>query len=693
MKHGDSGREGRTRAGTTGIWLCDLTYTQQGVSAEVMPVAIGGLATVCEARVRHPLEIRLFKYPERLIEALAGTPPRIVGFSNYSWNSELSSGFAEAIKRRHPEVVVVMGGPNYPLETELQRQFLQTHPAVDFYVAREGELPFAELVQALIDHDFQIGKVKALGPESVHALLEDGSFQTGAMAKRLRDLSVIPSPYLAGKMDAFFDGKLMPILQTNRGCPFRCTYCNEGHSYASRVCRYPQERIAADIEYIARRMAKARALGGRNDLFIADDNFGMYAEDLDTCRALAHSREQHGWPEFITVATGKKHFHRVLEAARLLKGALRLTGSVQSLDEEVLRNVRRSNLDAQQRLHLAQEGNLIGASSQSEVILGLPGDTVEKHFHTIGGLMEAGFREIKMYQLMVLAGTELAAPETRVRFGLQTRYRVIPRSFSDYQVDAQSRVVTAEIEEIVTSQNTLSFEDYLRCRRFNLLVHLFYNDGVFLGVLDLLRRLGISRFEWIMTIFERPLPNELETAVEHFLRETRQELWESREELLAFTRKPESAHRFIHGELGGNLILKYKTLMVNNHLRELAGVARAATLDLLARKGKLASDVDALVDDILTFEVLRKIDLLKGDYAPHYATFRFDVKRFLASPDASPLAEFAFPQPQKFKFSLRDEQVQVIERSLNAYGRDLAGMARLSTRIHTNTLSREVAYA
>jgi radical SAM superfamily enzyme YgiQ (UPF0313 family) len=205
-------------------------------------------------------------------------------------------------------------------------------------------------------------------------------------------------------MDEFFDGKLMPLLQFSRGCPFQCLYCNEGHAYFSRVVRYPQDRVAAEIDAIGGKMAVVRAAGGRNDLFIADDNFGMYEADLDVARAIARSQDVHGWLEYITVATGKNKMERVLEAARIVRGRMRLTGSVQSLDPEVQRNICRSNVDAQCLVLLACQANELGTNSTAEVILGLPGDSAEKHFKSIEGLIDAGFSEVRMYQLMLLPG-------------------------------------------------------------------------------------------------------------------------------------------------------------------------------------------------------------------------------------------------------------------------------------------------
>lgn len=672
----------------TQIWLCDLSYTQQGVSAEVMPAAMGGIAAWCEARCRHPVGFRLFKYPETLIHEMTEGVPRIVGFSNYSWNLELSHAFAQVFKQKHPEVIVVMGGPNYPLDPAGQEAFLRRYSAVDFYVFREGEMAFTALVEALIEHGFDVEKVKDLRLDSVHAVCGDGRFLSGDLAPRIRDLSGIPSPYITGRMDGFFDGKLMPILQTNRGCPFGCTYCNEGNEYHSHVFRHSQERIAAEIGYIGRKMAESRASGGRNDLFIADDNFGMYAEDLDTCRALARSRETHGWPEYITVATGKNKVHRVIEAARLLPGAMRLTGSVQSLDPDVLRNVHRSNVDSSHLIRLAEEAERLGANSHAEVILGLPGDSVEKHFKSVQMLIDAGFVEIRIYQLMLLAGAELSSSEVRRRFGLRTHFRVIPRSFGDYVVDPERRVMAAEIEEIVTAQDTLSFDEYLRCRRFALLVNVLYNDGVFGGILKLLRHLEISRFAWIQSVAEHPLPERLARQVYDFVRETREELWESEEDLLAFTRQPESIDRLLREELGSNLILKYRTLVLEEQLQELTDVARATVLDLIRQRGKLTAAVEALVRDLVTFELLSKVDLWRGDYAPHDAVLQHDVEEFLRSSDEVPLSKCRLPEPRRFRFLLTKEQIGVIERSLNAYGRNLAGRARISTRVHVKSLNR-----
>jgi radical SAM superfamily enzyme YgiQ (UPF0313 family) len=675
------------------VWLCDLCYTQQIVSAEVMPMAVGLIATFAESYVDPAPETRIFKYPEKLIEALEDDgPPHILGLSNYCWNFELSYGFAEFFKQRYPNTVVVMGGPNYPIDAPSQERFIRDNNAIDFYVMKEGEVPFSKLVEGLMMHDFDVDAVKDLALGGVHAITKEDQFVAPPLMDRLRDLTVIPSPYLTGKLDEFFDGSLMPILQTNRGCPFTCTFCTEGIGYFNKIYSNSTEKIAAEINYVGSKMAEARALGGRNDLFIADSNFGMLKDDLETCRQLAESQEVHGWPEYIKVATGKNKKQRVLEASRIINGSMSLSGSVQSLDPDVLKNIKRANINEKQLMDLALEAADVGANSYAEVILNLPGDTIEKHMNTVGTLIDAEFTNVYMFQLMLLPGTELFTPEAREEYQMQTRHRVLPRCFGDYEV-GDDRVVSAEIEEIVTASDTMPFEDYLYCRRFNLMVTIFYNDAIFQGLLKLLRDLNISRYEWIKAIMEHEFAGDLADTVDNFVRETKNELWDSREDLVAFTREPENVRKYINDELGANLLYKYQALTNNHHLRELAEVARATVLRVIADNGKLTAQIEALVDDIITYEVLRRIDIFNGGYAPYRAELRHDVARFLDATGDTPLTDFVFVEPRECQFSLDEKQIDVIERSLKTYGKTTVGMTRILARVHIKSLFRNTSLA
>ena len=396
------------------------------MSADLIPQAVGGIATYTEKLVALSEPIRVFKYPEKLAQAIEENGnPDVIGFSNYVWNLDLSLAFAESIKKRSARTIIVFGGPNYPIQPSEQECFLREHPFIDFYINKEGELAFANLISSIVDADKDLDRIHGtLG--SVHSIGPDDRAFLPAEIDRIRDLSEIPSPYTSGLMDEFFDGKLLPIIQTNRGCPFSCTFCVEGIRYYNKIHVNSQSKMSDEIHHIGKKMEEIRHLGGRNDLFIADSNFGMYKDDIETCKVIAEAQEKYSWPEYINVATGKNQKERVLAASKLINGALRLSGSVQSLDPEVLENIKRANIGAEGLMQLALDAADIGANSYSETILCLPGDSKEKHYNTLRLVIEASFNMVSTFQLMMLPGTDMNTEETRTKFGMVTRFRVFP---------------------------------------------------------------------------------------------------------------------------------------------------------------------------------------------------------------------------------------------------------------------------
>ena len=221
-------------------------------------------------------------------------------------------------KKKSPKTVVVFGGPNYPVVEKEQISLLKSKNLIDFYIVKEGEIPFVNLVKELVSNNFDIEKVKKLKLQSVHSILQNGEAILTEPAERIKHLSEIPSPYLDGRLDEFFDGKLMPLIQTNRGCPFTCTFCVEGVGYYNKINKYCHDKISKELDYIGKKMKSIREKGGRNDLFIADSNFGMYKEDIEVAKELAKTQKNYGWPNYINVATGKNVKHRILETSKII---------------------------------------------------------------------------------------------------------------------------------------------------------------------------------------------------------------------------------------------------------------------------------------------------------------------------------------------------------------------------------------
>jgi radical SAM superfamily enzyme YgiQ (UPF0313 family) len=675
------------------IWLADLTHTGvngQSLGVDTFPLAIGCIATYTENKISLKNPLRLFRYPEKLGRQLTKEGcPDIIGFSNFIWNLELSLAVARRIKEMNPKTVVIMGGPNFPIEPSKQEVFLKSHPEVDFTVLHEGEAAFVNLLNCLCDNELSAEKVKGLGGlPSVVAVDKRGKFISGkGLVKRILDLDSIPSPYLTGKFDEFFDGRLWPLFQTKRGCPFTCTYCTEGSGYYSSVAKYSQDRISAEIDFIGKKMSAVRAKGGRCDLYIGDSNFGMYEEDIATAKSLARSYKLTGWPDHINTSTGKNQKERILEVARIVDGRIVLSGSVQTLDPAVLENIKRKNIAVDELMFLADKARDVDANSYCEVILGLPGETKLSHFQTLRTVVTAGFNKVIPDQLMILSGSELATEETLAKYGMELRSRVLPRAFGSYSV-GDKRIAVADIEDICVATRSMSFEDYVACRIMHLAITIFYNDIVFGTVLKALRMNGLSIFRWLELILEAMPGTPFEELFDDFRRHTETELWKNRNDLEAFVRQPGTIDRYAKGELGFNLLYTFKARALILYAQGMADIVKSAVVRLCKKEDVETPGLSGFFDDVIRWDTARMKDMLDNIDHGISESFSYDIFQFSADDVPKELDGYLCSAPVVWHFDLTEGQKDYVRRNLKIFGEDATGIGRILSNSHTKQLLR-----
>ncbi len=657
------------------IWLVDLTHTGRGTATDTMPLGIALLAAYVGKFDRHP--VRLFRYPHALSAALYCDIPAIVGFANYTWNAKLSKAYALAIKRANPTVIVVFGGPNLPLNGPEQEAFLADADYIDLYVEREGESAFAAVVHAFRNGARRREEFVEAAP-SVLTVTPDGGFMRSDRAPRLQDLNTIPSPYLTGLLDEFFDGTLVPTIQTNRGCPFSCTFCLEGERYYSKIASFDESRVEAELEYIAERIQPVLDRGGRNELMITDSNFGMYPQDEQICEVIGRLTRTTGWPQRVNVTTGKNKRDRILAAVRKAGGTIQLSGAVQSLDEQVLANIRRSNIRSDQLLEIAASAAHSATSTYSDVILGLPGDTREAHEKTVLTLIEAGFGRVNTFQFALLPGAEVNTPETRRQFGLRTRFRIVPRGFGRYQVLGEDLVV-AEVDEVCVESDTMTFDEYLQSRLFDLVVFLFHNDGMFLATEAALRAIGLRVRDWLTTItYEIGWGNELAAVRDSFLTSTREQLFMTEADLVSDVES--RIADYLSGELGNNLLYSHRARALRDHVSELAHVAGRAA-------HRLASSLEtsAVLAEAVRFDTISLTGLF-DQYPVRTLTdvFNYDLPQLVETRSSTVLAR----EPLTVDFVVTDKVARVIEDYQERFGRTADGLGRALSRLRVDELRR-----
>ena len=669
------------------IYLCDLTHTSQGYATELTPYPVGCIKAwlLRYSNYAGQLQAEIFKDPQLFIDAFLDHQPAVAAFSNYMWNLDLSYSIAKEVKAAYPETFIIFGGPNYPLEDTVRERWLKARPAVDMYITGEGEEPFTNVIDAWKESG-DWDKVRRLGIEGCHTLIDGNFFKTSEVSPRVRDLDMIPSPYLEGYLDEFLiQVPMTPLVETNRGCPFTCTFCVDGIAERTKVYRKSMDRFDEELEYIAQRYKGTL-------LTIADTNFGMFAQDIEAAKAIARIKTKYHYPSHIVASTGKNQKERVLECAEILEGSLRLAASVQSLDPVVLKNVKRQNISAQKLIEVTKISNRLDANTYSEVILAMPGDTREKHFDTVLQLADSDLKLIPMFTLIILDGSELGTDASREKWTMQTKFRVVPRCFGAYDFQG-NEVLSADVEEVCVATDSLSLEDYYECRSFALTMGVFYQDRIMYELYRFLNNFSIKPSDILPVLHERRLgfSKGITDLFESYDEATRTELWDTREELEAYTKSDRSIiDKYVSGELGNNVLYRHRALALLELMDELHEAAFDVASQLLRSKDEAAYQLYLpYLDELKLYSLSRKRNVFDLDLR-YIHEFTYDF-RALLDQDFEGLPQ-KLDEPLAIGFAPTDDQKTLLKDQMYVQGSDLNGLAKLMSRTPGSKLQRSLFF-
>jgi len=666
------------------IYFADLTHTAQGISSGSFPLGCSFVVSYARQELGRDFAFELFKFPKDLDEALRKEDPVMLCLSNYAWNLQLAYTFAACAKARNPNLVTVFGGPNFPTSDEEKITFLQQKPAIDFYITLEGELGFVDLTRKLIAYDFDVAKLKQQKTEvlNVAYLIED-ELVCGPV-ERIQDVSVIPSPYLTGVMDKFFEQTLIPMIETTRGCPFSCAYCADGLKMKNKIHRFDRERTQEELEYIASHIK------GVDELIITDLNFAMYKEDVETAKLIAEIQKKYQYPVLISASAGKNKPQMVIDVAGILNGTWTVGASVQSTDPEVLKAIKRSNISNEAYRQLIDYGNsLKDSKTHTEIILGLPEDTKEKHFECIRFGIDNDVNNVRMYQAMLLAGTSMASQEAREQYGLITKYRIIPGCIGNYEILGEQQPV-AEIEEIIVGNNTMPVEDYVDCRIMNLMVETFHGNAIFEEVFDMVRALGVSPFDCLKYLKEHSelYSDKIKAIIAEFVKQTTEDLYSSFEEAHDYVTRPEIMDQYLKGELGTNELLVHRALLFTE-FEDICALLFQSVKATLKQKELWNEKVEAYLNELQLFIVMRKKDIFTQTEETVKGTFTYDFEavrevNYKVDPNTFP----TMPEPREFHFFHDDHQRRHIANQVKMYAGTPSGLGRLIQRSNLKLMYR-----
>ncbi len=228
----------------------------------------------------------------------------VIAFSTYVWNRNYNFDLAKKVKELNPNVLIIFGGPELPITKE--NIFKDIIPFADIVVKSEGEYIFTSLLESYLTEKNYKG-ISGILINSNGDVIDTGN------AIRIENLDTVPSPYLIGVFDEILpkEQEWNGTLETNRGCPYKCTFCDWGSLTYSKVKKFGLERVFSELKWMS-----DNKIGY---LDVADANFGIFIErDNMIVDKLIEYQQKTGYPYRTGWSWAKNQQSEVVKIAKKL---------------------------------------------------------------------------------------------------------------------------------------------------------------------------------------------------------------------------------------------------------------------------------------------------------------------------------------------------------------------------------------
>ena len=358
----------------------------------------------------------------------------IIMFSSYAWNYSINDELAKYVKSVAPQKITVIGGPHIGTN---EPEFLDSRrPYYNFICkpTKPGEPFMEDLINSYIENN---------GNPKVEDISWEMRNLKGTRHNINTDVSVYEEhlEYLKETLTYARENKMEPfvVLETTRGCPYKCVYCEWGGGIHTKIIKKDLELVKRDI------MALKKA--GYRDAYLTDANFGAFEDrdieifrfawhnnfnltDISTMKSPDLKRRKRlidRWFEIVGYGPEK---HSKAEGGTDMWGETEYvsvvpTVSIQSISDEAMKVSKRVDLSSEDKLELSrhiekrcrEEGFPVPAL---ELILGMPGSTLEDFYNEIEVIWNFKAWSSFRHDYMFLPDSELNSPEYKKQYDIQT---------------------------------------------------------------------------------------------------------------------------------------------------------------------------------------------------------------------------------------------------------------------------------
>jgi len=363
------------------------------------------------------LEFDLQIQPRTATEKILEHNPRIVAIGCYIWNIDLATQVSAQLKAIHPDIKIILGGPEISYETEEQEIFQHA----DHVIYGEGEVEFTRLCKALLYH----GDTEAQRKENENSVPPCLRGEKTIHAAPV-DLAQIKLPY-----DFYTDSDLAHraiYVEASRGCPFRCEYCMS--SLDPDVRHFPEEKLFPAFGKLIDRGARVFKFVDRT--FNINIAFAL--------KTIAFFRERHVPGMMLHFEVIPDHLpDELLDAIKQCPpGMLQFEIGIQTFNPEVAARIQRPLNIEKIETNLRRLRTETGVHIHSDLIAGLPGENLESFESGFNRLLALNPQEIQLGILKRLRGAPIAkhSKDWKMVYSLHAPYEILQTSqipFADMQ--------------------------------------------------------------------------------------------------------------------------------------------------------------------------------------------------------------------------------------------------------------------
>ena len=366
-------------------------------------------------------------------------------------------------------VFILMGGCHIP-ERDIDK-FMYDHPYIDIATIGEGERVFSLFLENFPTKNWN-------DVPSISYYGANNEIITNPQAERIKDMNEIPSPFLEGYFDSLLkenpDERWIGLWETNRGCPFACTFCDWGVGFKNKVGKYDLDgRLYYEIDWFSKNKIEF--------VFNCDANFGIYKDrDYPIVQKFVRNKEKYGYPHALSVQNTKNSniesykIQKLLSDSGLSKGALI---AFQSLDPVTLKAIKRSNIKLDVYFDLQAKFMKDGIKTFSDIILGLPEETYDSFTKGVSKLISLGqHNRIQFNNLSILPNTDMGDPEYLEKYEMKVVENDIINihgALGEWLDDIY------ETQQMVVGTKSMPDEDWVKTRVFGYVVAFLHFNKLF----------------------------------------------------------------------------------------------------------------------------------------------------------------------------------------------------------------------